>query len=101
MDLEQVKNMEIMMDGIKMGKQGEGDASTIPNAKAASESLAGVQSICQRRTSCSTRSCCFGAVGRWGGGEILCFGVQVRMLYVPRLHHGNETRVRHTSASAL
>ena len=35
MDLEQVKNMEIMMDGIKMGKQGEGDASTIPNAKAA------------------------------------------------------------------
>ena len=65
MDLEQVKNMEIMMDGIKMGKQGEGDASTIPNAKAASESLAGVQSICQRRTSCSTRSCCFGAVGRW------------------------------------
>ena len=77
MDLEQVKNMEIMMDGIKMGKQGEGDASTIPNAKAASESLAGVQSICQRRTSCSTRSCCFGAVGRWGDGEILCFGVQV------------------------
>jgi len=35
MDLEQLKNMEKMMDGIKMGKQGEGDASTIPNAKAA------------------------------------------------------------------
>ena len=33
MDLEQLKNMEKMMDGIKMGKQG--DSGTIPKAKAA------------------------------------------------------------------